>query len=358
MKKWIEVISVCLLIIVFICGCERKNTNQSDYSKKIQELSVNCEVIGMPKEVYSDRLLNYFIITSEPEPVIITASNIDNRVQYKIHKLFSEIGWDSYIPKWNDKCAAIKGYGMATIIEDSKGVFYALLLSKDITNPKILRLYENGQVDSLDMSSTKKNYKDCILSTIALIDNSRMVLQFNDFKNNDGKEYLTSSSLVKAVEYDVVEEKVGEKEGVMGIENKNFDEEGNYYKSDKALNLIVGRKIDSTLNDKAIKCGNSIEHALDINIKNGNGYVLTEEGLYGGDLNSNSWKCIAPINELKLHINKIKGAKKYGVSSEIHLGGSLTHELVKVPGNDKEFYCLQEKKANSNEYIWLHYYEE
>lgn len=143
----------------------------------------------------------------------------------------------------------------------------------------------------------------------------------------------------------------------MGDVSDNFDEQGIYYVADNLQNLILGRKITSTISDRVIKCDAGLPLSSVMDIQDGYGYCNTNNGIYGGKLDAESWNCIIPSEEMIKTEQKTKEVEgEAGTTYQMNLGPSVDI-IMKTPGNDREFYCLMSENPEDRKYQWVHYYD-
>lgn len=356
-------IFICAIALVMFVGCT-ENRISSDVRinlKKTKE-KIKSEVIELPDVATSERVLEYFTVTTENLPVMISMLKNEQgtKLEYYISRLQEDGTWETEVPKWNDNCVNIKGYNIISVSEDQNGCMYALMFGRELTKQKVVRLNKDGSIRELNLSNVRKQYKGMVLSAIALIDSEKMVLQFVNYNpdesisNDDSEE--KNKNLVQAVQYDIVNETPLEIKGVMYSENYNFDLEGVYYTSNVEQGLIVGRKIDSKLNEYAIKCGDSVPLAADINLKDDSGYVVTSDGLYGGKLVSGQWECLISSQDMQITQNT-KNFSLLDVPFIPDMGQDVS-KLVKGVNSENEIYCLVECSQNGKlQSVWIHYYE-
>lgn len=356
--------SICVAFLFLLCLTSCNDTGgvatESNYKGAFEDNKVSSEILEGPKELNSDNMIQFFTIKTEdlPVQVFMMKDKKQEQIRYVVSRMQPDGTWISEVPKWNKACVKKKNGGVVYITEDSKGVFYAVWWDSTLTEQKLLRLYENGVVEELDIDEARKMNKGYILWSVSLINDNKMILQFDkDFVAEKKDEFEEKDSLTHAVEYNLAEEKVGEEIGVMGSLNDNFDEQGICYTADNLQNMILGRKISSTISDRVIKCKADFPVSSVMDIRDDYGYCKTNDGIYGGKLEAAEWSCIIPSEDMikyKEEKKEVEGEENttYMIDSD-----SPVKVIMKTPGNDREFYCLALVNKEEKQYQWVHYYD-
>lgn len=99
-----------------------------------------------------------FVINTEDMPVMVNMieDKKEQRVYYEVDCLQEDGTWDSEKPAWNEYFGKNHTYGMIGIVLDSKGRFYALIGNGEMTDQKVVRLYEDGNVEEINIHDIKK----------------------------------------------------------------------------------------------------------------------------------------------------------------------------------------------------------
>lgn len=359
MKIFLKILVICL---VFFCtGCEVEKNNKDSASKKIvlphKEKEVCYDIIpDQPKlseyvkknkiqvnEGYSEMAPAFGTVGDGDLPCVIYCFlDVNDKINYLQYELTQEMVWKISIPNWSAEVNKIAPMGLISYQVDRLGRKYCSA-SRDDGSVLIYSISETGkfqnieikEIDSLSVNDNKKLVKFEVIndSTLALlygemngINERCNIFLFDPFAEKCTKMGTTISS-------DII-----------------FDEKGNYYNLSNSQQYIQCFSIDDTMPQHVIKCEgiSSISAISDLIIESENGYLISNNGIYHGKITDEAWNVMLPISEM--YYNKEDEAFKNAPISAFP-------GWLKVNGDDLDFYVETHKTNDSNETVWVHYYE-
>lgn len=332
MKRSNVVIRMGLIIAAgcLLCGCAKQteNNTQTRIKDQTEKRQTASEIIESPKAMNAAGTTGTFVINTEDMPVMVNMieDKKEQRVYYEVDCLQEDGTWDSEKPAWNEYFGKNHTYGMISIVLDSKGRFYALIGNGEMTDQKVVRLYEDGNVEEINIHDIKKVTEGEMPIGISLVNDNEILIQYIG-------DQSTTNGGIHGVLFDLLEEKMVGTPEVVSINTCAFDKNGLFYRADTIQNLIVGKKPGESIASCSIQCEGTLSASSPIIVKDDYGYVLTDDGIYGGKLTDKKWECLLPKEEMQ---------------------SGYVQNFIKPSGHDSEFYCFQMKEQK--QYEWVHYY--
>lgn len=322
--------SLVMIIGCILCSCtkQRDNETQTHINEKKENEQIVSEIIQDPEALNSAEITGSFVVNTEDMPIVINMvdDKKENRVHYEVNYLNEDGTWKTTKPKWNDYFNKNHTYGMIGIVEDTKDRFYALIGNGKCTNQKVVRLYEDGNVEEINIDDIKKVTDGEMPIGISMVNDNQVLIQYIG-------DQSTTHGGIHGIVFDLLEKKIVGTHEVISTTTCQFDANGMFYRADTLQNLIIGKKMGEDLASCSIKCEGTLSASSPIVIKDDYGYVLTDGGIYGGKLTDKSWGCILPKDKME---------------------SGYVQNFIKTSGHDAEFYCFQMK--DKNEFQWIHYY--
>ena len=325
-KKGLCVVLFCLSLLLCSCGKQEENKTQS-HIKTTEDTPFTSEIIPGPEALNAADTTASFVINTEDMPVMVNMldDKKEQRVYYEVSYLKEDGTWDSEKPAWNDYFGKNHTYGMIGIVMDSKGRFYALIGNGECTDQKVVRLYEDGKVEEININVIKKVTDGEMPIGISMVNDSEIIIQYIG-------DQSTTNGGIHGILFDILEEKIVGDPQVVSSSTCPMDDKGIFYRPDTAQNLIIGKKWGEDLASCSIQCEGTLSASDPIIVKDEYGYVLTGSGIYGGKLTDKSWKCLLPKDKME---------------------SGYVQNFMKPAGHDSEFYCFQMKEEK--QYEWVHY---
>lgn len=361
MKKILKmlVIIICLVLCCTGCGAGGNNKNAESKTKVLPHKEKEIRYDILPKQPKFSEILKINKIQvkegySEMAPAFGTVGgrdlpsaiycflDVNDKINYLEYELTEEMEWKISIPNWSTEVNKIAPMGLISYQVDQLGRKYCSV-SADDENVLIYSISETGtlqnidirEIDSLLINDNKSLVKFEVIndSTLALLygENDGINERCNIFLFDPFTEECTKTGTT--ISSDII-----------------FDEKGNYYNLSSSQQYIQCFTIEDTMPQHVIKCDgiSSISAISDLIIESENGYLISNDGIYHGKITDEEWNVMLPIS--KMYYNKEDKAFK---NTPI----SAFPGWLKVNGDDLDFYVETYNSNESNELVWVHYYE-
>lgn len=174
--------SLVMIIGCILCSCtkQRDNETQTHINEKKENEQIVSEIIQDPEALNSAEITGSFVVNTEDMPIVINMvdDKKENRVHYEVNYLNEDGTWKTTKPKWNDYFNKNHTYGMIGIVEDTKDRFYALIGNGKCTNQKVVRLYEDGNVEEINIDDIKKVTDGEMPIGISMVNDNQVLIQY------------------------------------------------------------------------------------------------------------------------------------------------------------------------------------
>lgn len=332
LKRFIFSIS-CLLLVS--CGEEAARSPTAHNHDAGKEQNQNCEIIQKPEYALSKDMQQMFIVQGQELPYFIFRMCISGKEQYITCKLDSKNKWNTEKAEWSDYIVGRHKNEGSFIVSDSKGTFYILCYNRQKTKYSLYRIMQGKKPQKLDIDGIYERQKDRKLLSFNLINDNRLIFFFSQ----DEMDIQGS-----AMEYDTMREEFIEGEGHIDDISANFDKNGNYYCVSPGQKLIMKKSPYHEIPEAVIKCDAITEESQNslLIIQDDFGYILTRKGIYGGKIDDKNWREVLPVEQIQ-----------YCEDFSTPVLGIAN--IVKVSGEDREFYLMTWKNKECTDFEWIHY---
>lgn len=356
MKCFLKMLVIIISLVLYCTGCgageEPRNKVLPHKEKEIHydiipEQPKLSEYVKknkiQVKEGFSEMVPAFGTVKGRDLPCVIYCFlDVNDKINYLEYELTEEMEWKISTPNWSTEVEKIAPMGLMSYQVDQLGRKYCSV-SGDDGSVLIYSISETGtfqnidikEIDSHSLNGNKKLVKFEVINetTLALLYGEKDGIneRCNIFFFNPITEECTKTGTT--ISSDII-----------------FDEKGNYYNFSNSQRYIQCFSIDDTMPQHVIRCEgiSSISAISDLIIESANGYLISNNGIYHGKITDEEWNVMLPIN--KMYYNKEDEAFKNAPISAFP-------GWLKVNGDDLDFYVETYKSNDSNELVWVHYYE-
>lgn len=331
--KWFMLCSSCLLLVS--CGKEIARSPTGHTPDAGKEQTQNYEIIKKPEYALSKNMQQMFIVQGQELPYFIFRMSISGKEQYITCKLDSKNKWSTEKAEWSDYIVGHSKNAGNLIVTDSKGTFYILCNNKQKTRYTLFRIIQGKKPQKLNIDGIYKRREGRKLLSFNLINDNRLIFFFSQDETD-----IQGS----AIEYDTMREEFIEGEGHVDDISASFDKKGNYYCVSPGQKLIMKKSPYDVVSEAVIKCDAITEECQNslLIIQDDFGYILTRKGIYGGKIDDKNWGKVLPVEQLQYC--KDFPTPVLGIAN-----------IVKVSGEDREFYLMTWKNTECSDFEWIHY---
>ncbi|WP_026834390.1 hypothetical protein [Eubacterium xylanophilum] len=370
---------VILGVLGLLVGCSNKiddkdSINKTSVVEESEKPQIVHDIIEMPavKEEEGYKFNDYLYVVKDGKPEVISRliNKGKKRVRFTISNLNKDNTWTTQIAPWSENCNYQDLYSVMCFSYNAEGVLYALMLKQDFTNPIIRCLGDDGKSYDIDMQDVKKTYPNRFPYKFSFIDNNRCVLYMDyDKEKEKGTQKkqgtYRSSQDIEAEKtlmqvYNIAENRMESDKEFLFYDVSIYDKDLRGYVYNPENDAIVVKKMGDKISERMIKCGlkefwSKPRRGYEFLSEDGDkGYLLSEFGIVGGNLDAEKWDWIVDRGEFVLGGDEeiIKRVNSKGMTP---MG---TIKVLKGNESDYDFYRLM-RYANNNEseMFWVYYHE-
>lgn len=348
-------LALAVMGMLVLTACEGKTDINSVEQSSGQQIAEKNEdnrytVVELPEELQTGEGIECkFYMRQGDFPYMIIGVKDKDCYIYKSYILTEEDTWEIRELEWSREFAKREKRCIYDLSIDSKGNYYALIREEDEKRNKetlfLYRILVDGSIQNMDLTELTKVADGREYLFMELAGEDRLAFYYYKKDTGEAEKYQNVGIL-----YDVVTEHVLSDAESMDALNCVFDKEkeGVYYYIDYAQRIIVQKKMGSAVPDKVIRCEKIHSMWNCLLVRDGRGYVFTEDGIYGGSLEEDEW------TELVLPMGEMYHDKNYKTDFDEYY--QQFGFLNKLPGADREF-VIETKDKPEEPCKWVRYYE-